>query len=199
MDPRLGEVIHFLNGHRIRATYGAVAELLGVLPISMGARIGPHTREASWIVSGETGFPTGYAPDEIHPDVLPSTPLIRSGTDLASEMAQVADSTSRQLLPEMPPLPPSAFDAPTKLNPAYLVAGPAVAGLWSLGAGGGDLATLLGAWTGTLIPPAVVAFVVAGRKADWAGFSRWFFWLALLIAPVLRTIAAIAAASRQVR
>jgi len=86
MDPKLAEVIRFLNDHKIRATYGAVAELLGVLPISMGARLGPHTPEASWIVSADTGYPTGYSPTEVHPDVLTSTQLIRTGVELSARM-----------------------------------------------------------------------------------------------------------------
>lgn len=196
MDPLLAEIIRFLSEHRIRATYGAVAERLGVLPISMGARIGPHTLEASWIVSGDTGLPTGYAPDQIHPDVLTSTQLIRSGADLAAAMAPLIDSTSRPPLPEMPPMPPAAYRAPTKPSIPYLVAGVTLAGIWALGPGGGDIATFLGAWAGTLIPPAVVAYVVAGRTADWARFSRWFFWLALLISPVLRTLAAASHSAR---
>ena len=46
MDPRLGEIIRFLNQAKVRATYGAVARVLGVVPQSMGARLGPHTIEA---------------------------------------------------------------------------------------------------------------------------------------------------------
>jgi hypothetical protein len=111
-------------------------------------------------------------------------------------MAPLIDSTSRPPLPEMPPMPPAARRAATKPDVPYLVAGVTLAGIWAFGPGGGDIATFLGAWTGTLIPPAVVAYVVAGRKADWARFSRWFFWLALLIAPALRTMAA---ASRSAR
>ncbi len=86
MDPKLAEIITFLNENRVRATYGAVAEILGVVPRSMGARLGPRHAEASWIVSAETGLPTGYSPTEIHPDLRSNSPLIRSGDDLRERM-----------------------------------------------------------------------------------------------------------------
>jgi hypothetical protein len=86
MDPKLAEIITFLNDNRVRATYGAVAEILGVIPQSMGARLGPRHIEASWIVSAETGLPTGYSPTEIHPDLRSSSPLIRTGDDLRDRM-----------------------------------------------------------------------------------------------------------------
>ena len=45
MDPALDEIITFLNKSRVRATYGAVAQILGVVPRSMGARLGRHNIE----------------------------------------------------------------------------------------------------------------------------------------------------------
>ena len=86
MDPELAEIVTFLNNSRVRATYGAVAEILGVVPRSMGARLGPRHIEASWIVSAATGLPTGYSPAEMHPDLRPSSPLIRTGDDLRERM-----------------------------------------------------------------------------------------------------------------
>jgi len=86
MDPTLAQIITFLSKSRVRATYGAVAEVLGVVPRSMGARLGPHNIEASWIVSAETGLPTGYSPTEIHPDLTTNSPLIRTGEDLRERM-----------------------------------------------------------------------------------------------------------------
>jgi hypothetical protein len=86
MDPTLDEIITFLNNSRVRATYGAVAEILGVVPRSMGARLGSHHVEASWIVSAATGLPTGYSPTEIHPELRTSSPLIRTGDDLRERM-----------------------------------------------------------------------------------------------------------------
>jgi hypothetical protein len=87
-DPKLAAIVRFLNEHKVRATYKAVAEVLGVLPISMGRRLGPHYQEASWIVNAKTGLPTGYARADIHPDVLTSTVLIRTGAELRRRMQQ---------------------------------------------------------------------------------------------------------------
>jgi hypothetical protein len=86
MDPKLADVVRFLNDNRVKATYGAVAELLGVRPISMGRRLGQRHREASWIVSAQTGRPTGYEPGEIHPEVFTTEDVIRTGPELAARM-----------------------------------------------------------------------------------------------------------------
>ncbi len=86
MEPKLADIVAFLNKNHVRATYGAVAQILGVAPRSMGARLGPRHIEASWIVSAGTGLPTGYSPSEIHPDLNTSSPLIRTGDDLRERM-----------------------------------------------------------------------------------------------------------------
>ena len=39
----LPEILRFLNQEQLRATYGAVAEVLGVIPRAMGARLGRRT------------------------------------------------------------------------------------------------------------------------------------------------------------
>ena len=86
MDPKLAEIIRWLNERKVRATYGAVAAVLGVRPQSMGARLGPHSLEASWIVNASTSLPTGYESSEIHQDVRKSTELIRTGNELRRKM-----------------------------------------------------------------------------------------------------------------
>ena len=48
------EILEFLNRHRVRATYGAVADLLGVLPRGVGAMLGEKRPEASWVVNAQT-------------------------------------------------------------------------------------------------------------------------------------------------
>lgn len=61
-----------LDLHRQRATYGAVAKLLGVLPRGlMNGRA--KSPEYSWIVAAsgpQRGWPTGYAVNDIHPDCM---------------------------------------------------------------------------------------------------------------------------------
>ena len=69
----LDGIVHQLDAHKQRATYGAVAELVGVL--ARGLMSGrPKTPRYSWVVAATSGsesrrgFPTGYSINEIHPD-----------------------------------------------------------------------------------------------------------------------------------
>ena len=82
----LPEILEFLNAEQVRATYGAVGELLGVIPRAMGARLGPHTQERSWIVNAETGLPTDYSREDTHPALLRANEIISSGTELVMRM-----------------------------------------------------------------------------------------------------------------
>jgi hypothetical protein len=82
----LAEVLAFLNAEQIRATYGAVGELLGVNPKAMGGRLGPRTVDASWIVNAETGLPTDYRGDEMHPALMRREEILRTGTGLVMRM-----------------------------------------------------------------------------------------------------------------
>ena len=70
--PSLEGIVQQLDAHRQRATYGAVAELVGVLPRGlMSGR--PKTPRYSWVVAATSGadsrrgFPTGYSINQIHP------------------------------------------------------------------------------------------------------------------------------------
>jgi hypothetical protein len=83
----LPEILAFLNAAQLRATYRAVGDLIGVSPIAMGRTLGPHTVEASWIVSAATGLPTDYGKDEMHPSLLRTDEIIDSGTGLVMRMA----------------------------------------------------------------------------------------------------------------
>jgi hypothetical protein len=69
----LDGIVHQLDAHKQRATYGAVAELVGVL--ARGLMSGrPKTPRYSWVVAATSGsesrrgFPTGYSVNQIHPD-----------------------------------------------------------------------------------------------------------------------------------
>ncbi len=60
-----------LNSRKQRATYGAVAGIVG--GIAQGLMNGrPKTHEYSWIVAKSGGRPTGYTNSQIHPDCLKS-------------------------------------------------------------------------------------------------------------------------------
>jgi hypothetical protein len=71
--PSLDGIVHQLDAHKQRTTYGAVAELVGVLPRGlMSGR--PKTPRYSWVVAATSGsesrrgFPTGYSVNQIDPD-----------------------------------------------------------------------------------------------------------------------------------
>lgn len=89
MDPRLAEIIRFLNQANVRATYGAVAGVLGVVPQSMGARLGPHAMERSWIVNARTGRPTGYTADNIHPALTSNPEIVTTSEELRHRMKRM--------------------------------------------------------------------------------------------------------------
>ena len=82
----LDEILRFLNTEHIRATYSAVAEVLGVAPMSLDVRLGGRRVEASWIVNATDGRPTDYAPDHWHPALLESD-ILTSGAALALRMS----------------------------------------------------------------------------------------------------------------
>lgn len=86
-DASLEEIVTFLNEQQVRASYGAVAEALHVIPRSMSARLGPGRPEASWAVSAETGLPTDYGPDESHPSLLQKAEVISKGRELLMRMS----------------------------------------------------------------------------------------------------------------
>ena len=69
----LDGIVARLNERQQRATYGAVAELVGVLPRGlMSGR--PKDFQNSWIVAASNGqesrrgWPTGYTNNQIHPE-----------------------------------------------------------------------------------------------------------------------------------
>src|SRR5579883_3515423 len=69
----LDGIVHQLDAHKQRATYGAVAELVGVLPRGlMNGR--PKLPRYSRVVAATSGaesrrgVPTGYSVNQIHPD-----------------------------------------------------------------------------------------------------------------------------------
>ena len=83
----LDEVLTFLNDEQIRATYAAVAEVVGVAPRALGGQLGPRRPDASWIVSAEHELPTDYDQTEWHPALLSRGEVIKSGRELMLRMA----------------------------------------------------------------------------------------------------------------
>ena len=66
--PSLDEVLEILELQRQRATYEAVAGVVGSTPQNV-MRGRPGTPRNSWVVNKETHMPTGYSTEEKHPDL----------------------------------------------------------------------------------------------------------------------------------
>ena len=81
-DASVTDILQFLNEARKRATYGAVASVLGVPVRSIGAVLGTRRPEASWVVNGDTGLPTDYEQADWHPDLLATSDVIQTGHEL---------------------------------------------------------------------------------------------------------------------
>ena len=88
MNSGLREIVRFLNDEQIRATYGAVADIVGGILHSIGLLLGPRCAEASWVVNAKTRLPTGYHPSEMHPALLERYEIITSGHELGRRVAR---------------------------------------------------------------------------------------------------------------
>jgi hypothetical protein len=73
----LDQIVELLDQHGQRATYGAVARLVGHSPRSL-LKGRDRGRRFSWIVNRVTGLPTGYQEDQIDPRIRDSGPVIAS-------------------------------------------------------------------------------------------------------------------------
>ena len=82
----LDQIVDLLDQHAQRATYGAVARLVGHSPRSL-LKGRDRGRKYSWIVNRETGLPTGYTPDQIDPRLPDSGPVIAKDTELQAWLA----------------------------------------------------------------------------------------------------------------
>lgn len=99
--PPIDLVVQFLNATRTRATYGAVAEVIGGIAQGVAARLGEKRPEASWIVNGESGLPTGYAADQLHRCLRERDEIIASGAVLGERLrAWSAERSDPSLLLE---------------------------------------------------------------------------------------------------
>ncbi|GJL67308.1 MAG: hypothetical protein NPIRA05_22790 [Nitrospirales bacterium] len=95
----LDEILSTLGVYRIRATYGAVAEVLGCKPQSVGAALGKRRKEASWIVNAKTGLPTGYATAVMHPQLTTNDHIVCGSIELEYLIRAWRSSDSRSKIP----------------------------------------------------------------------------------------------------
>ena len=145
-------ILEYLNAVPVRATYGAVGEVLGVRPQVVPRLLGARRPEASWVVNGTTGEPTGYGPEEVDPR-LPDTHVIRSGDELRRGL----ESETAAVPPVAAAVPPVAAAVPAAVPAMNSMAAPRTedAEIISLGS---DAKWIIG----TLVP---VLLLVAGLLA----------------------------------
>jgi alkylated DNA nucleotide flippase Atl1 len=75
-----------LERHRQRATYGAVADLVGK-PAQSVMQPFQRSRRYSWVVNSETGLPSKYHDLQKHPQLLERDRILSSGDELAAWLA----------------------------------------------------------------------------------------------------------------
>lgn len=84
----LDRILDLLHQHHQRATYGAVAALLGKSPRAlMQGR--PRDWRHSWVVNRDTGLPSEYPALKIHPRISQCPEIIDSEADLENWLRQV--------------------------------------------------------------------------------------------------------------
>jgi hypothetical protein len=79
----IDSIVNELDRFHQRVTYGAVATLLKRAPRNLMQGRSRSVRD-SWIVSGNTGLPTGYEPDQMDPEIKSRETILRSAEDLSA-------------------------------------------------------------------------------------------------------------------
>ena len=79
----IDSIIDQLDRYRQRATYGAVAAVLNRPPRNLMSG-GARSQRESWIVSRNDGMPTGYQPDQVHPEIKSRDQILKSGPELVT-------------------------------------------------------------------------------------------------------------------
>ena len=80
-DITLDGILDTLEHSRQRATYGAVASLLGKTPRAL-MRGRERAQHHSWIVNRNNGLPTGYDEALLHPELAQNAHIIDSLEEL---------------------------------------------------------------------------------------------------------------------
>jgi hypothetical protein len=85
-DYTIDSILDQLDRFHQRATYGAVAAVVDSSPRSLMTGRARDQR-SSWIVSRQTGKPTGYEPDQTHPDIAEREGVLDTAEALRSWLA----------------------------------------------------------------------------------------------------------------
>jgi hypothetical protein len=87
MSHQLDEILSALDRNQQRATYSAVAALVGETPRAL-MRGKPRAPGNSWVVSKNTGVPTGYADADLHPQLRANEKVLITREELAEWLAK---------------------------------------------------------------------------------------------------------------
>jgi hypothetical protein len=79
----LESILELLQRHHQRATYGAVAPLLGRTPRNVMQGL-PRDWLHSWVVNQDTGLPSEYPAGKIHPALKERAEILNSDQELAA-------------------------------------------------------------------------------------------------------------------
>ena len=82
----LDTIVQALNAGRQRATYGAIAGILGspAQALMSGRERNPLN---SWVVNQDSGLPTGYEPMHVHADLLQESTVLSTAAELNDWLA----------------------------------------------------------------------------------------------------------------
>lgn len=78
---KMDDILDSLDQARQRATYGAVAAIVGASPRTLMAGR-ERDRRHSWVVSRKSGQPTGYETEQLHPELMRSERVIETREEL---------------------------------------------------------------------------------------------------------------------
>lgn len=92
---RLEDILAALDAHHQRATYSAVAALVGEPPRLL-MRGKPREPGSSWIVSRRTGKPTGYGDADLHPDLAANEVILTTPDELEAWLASKRQAALHQ-------------------------------------------------------------------------------------------------------
>jgi hypothetical protein len=87
-DTAMDQILDLLERHHQRATYGAIGAVVDrPARYLMSGR--PRDHRHSWIVNRLTGLPTGYGPDDMHPELLSRPQVLRTSQQLEDWLREV--------------------------------------------------------------------------------------------------------------
>ncbi len=85
----IDSIVDQLDRFHQRATYGAVASVVNRAPRNLMDKRTRGPRD-SWVVSRQTGMPSGYAPEQIHAEIKARETVLSTGEELEAWLANPA-------------------------------------------------------------------------------------------------------------